>query len=191
MFTLDKTLTEDLTKPFEQYHKKELFESRAFSMERVRITRRVDGAPKTWEFAKTKGADADKWQVTPEGGQAADADAAKVDALLNALTALRLGTFAAPAARTGMDAPVLSAAISYDSGKFERGRVGAVGDRYYGNREGEQVTGELDKTAVDAVLQALDAALAPPAPPDHCGSGCAGQQAVRFPGASARSSCRW
>ena len=90
-------------------------------MERVRITRRVDGAPKTWEFAKTKGTDADKWQVTPEGGQAADADAAKVDALLNALTALRLGTFAAPTARTGLDAPVLSAAISYDGGKFERG----------------------------------------------------------------------
>ena len=165
VFTLDKTLTEDLTKPFEQYHKKELFESRAFSMERVKITRRVDGTPKTWEFVKTKGADADKWQVTPEGGQPTDADAAKVDALLNAIGGLRLGAFAAPTARTGMDAPVLSAAVSYDGGKFERVRVGTAGDRFYGNREGEQATGELDKTAVDGVLQALDAALAPPAPP--------------------------
>ena len=165
VFTLDKTLTDDLTKPFEQYHKKELFESRAFSMERVKITRRVDGTPKTWEFVKTKGADADKWQVTPEGGQPTDADTAKVDALLNAIGGLRLGAFAAPTARTGMDAPVLSAAVSYDGGKFERVRVGTAGDRFYGNREGEQATGELDKTAVDGVLQALDAALAPPAPP--------------------------
>jgi Domain of unknown function (DUF4340) len=164
VFTLDKTLAEDLTKPFEQYHKKELFESRAFSMERVKITRRVDGTPKTWEFVKTKGTDADKWQVTPEGGQATDADSAKVDALLNALAALRLGTFAAPAARTGMDAPVLAAAVSYDEGKFERVRVGTVADRFYANREGEQVTGALEQAAVDAVLKALDEALAPPAP---------------------------
>ena len=114
---------------------------------------------------KTKGADADKWQVTPEGGQPTDADAAKVDALLNAIGGLRLGAFAAPTARTGMDAPVLSAAVSYDGGKFERVRVGTAGDRFYGNREGEQATGELDKTAVDGALQALDAALAPPAPP--------------------------
>ena len=120
VFTLDKTLTEDLTKPFEQYHKKELFESRAFSMERVKITRRVDGAPKTWEFVKTKGADADKWQVTPEGGQATDADAAKVDALLNATRRAAAGSVCRPTARTGMDAPVLSAAVSYDGGKFER-----------------------------------------------------------------------
>ncbi len=127
MFTLDKTLTEDLTKPFEQYHKKELFESRAFSMERVRITRRADGAPKTWEFAKTKGADADKWQVTPEGGQAADADPAKVDALLNALAALRLGAFAAPAARTGLDAPVLSR-----GGQLRRRQVRARARRHRG-----------------------------------------------------------
>jgi hypothetical protein len=165
VFTLDKTLEEDLTKPFEQYHKKELFEARAFSMDRVRISRVVDGARRTWEFAKAKDGDADKWRVTPEGGQAADADPAKVDALLNALAALRLGAFAEPKARTGLDAPVLSAAVSYDGGKFERVRVGAVGERYYGNREGELVTGELDRSAVDTVLKALDEALAPPAPP--------------------------
>ena len=102
--------------------------------------------------------------MTPEGGQAADADPAKVDALLNALAALRLGAFAAPAARTGLDAPVLSAAVSYDEGKFERVRVGSAGNRYYGNREGEQVTGELEQSAVDTVFKALDEALAPPAP---------------------------
>jgi len=165
VFTLDKTLAEDLTKPFEQYHKKELFESRPFSMDVVRLSRVTDGARKTWEFTKSKADAGDKWQVKAEGGQPADADSAKVEALLNALTGLRLGAFAAPTARTGMDAPVLSAAVSYDGGKFERVRVGSVGDRLYGNREGETVTGELERSAVDAVTQALDAALAPPAPP--------------------------
>jgi hypothetical protein len=165
VFTLDTTLADDLTKPFEQYHKKELFEARTFSADRVRISRLVSGAVKTWEFAKTKDGDADKWQVTPEGGQAADAESAKVEALLNSVVALRLGAFAAPTARTGMNSPLLTTAISYDGGKFERVRVGTIGGRFYGNRDGEQVTGELERTAVEAVLQALDAAVAPPAAP--------------------------
>ena len=44
VFTLDTTLAEDLKKPFDQYHKKDLFESRPFGMDKVRVTRRTDGA---------------------------------------------------------------------------------------------------------------------------------------------------
>lgn len=164
VFTLDTTLAEDLTKPFDDYRKKELFDARPFSMERVRIARATDGPARTWTFEKVKDGDTEKWRVTPEGGQAADTDRVKVDDFLNKLTDLRVTTFVSSSTSTGLGAPILNVAVSYDGGKFERVRVGRAGQKHYGNREGEQVTGEVDQAVVDAALQALDAALAPPAP---------------------------
>ena len=165
VFTLDTTLAEDLKKPFDQYHKKDLFESRPFGMDKVRVTRRTDGAAQTWEFSKIKRDDADVWQVTPEGGAAVDVDRPKLDELLNKLTDLKMGALVDSTRQTGLSAPILNVGVSYDSGKFERVRIGRVGGQQYGNREGEQATGEVAGTTVDAALQALDAAIAPPAKP--------------------------
>jgi hypothetical protein len=165
VFTLDTTLADDLKKPFDQFHKKDLFESRPFGMDRVRVTRRTDGAARTWEFSKIKRDDADVWQVTPEGGQAVDADRPKLDDLLNKLTDLKMGALVDSTRKTGLDAPLLNIAVSYDSGKFERVRIGRAGSQHYGNREGEQAIGEVTAAAVEAALQALDAAIAPPPPP--------------------------
>lgn len=164
VFTLDTTLAEDLKKPFDQFHKKDLFESRPFGMEKVRVTRRTDGAAKTWEFSKIKRDDADVWQVTPEGGQAVDADRPKLDDLLNKLTDLKIGALVDATRKTGLDAPILNIAVSYDNGKFERVRIGRAGSQHYGNHEGEQATGEVMAATVDAALQALEAAIVPPVP---------------------------
>lgn len=164
VFTLDTTLADDLTKPFDDYRAKDLFASRPFSTDRLRITRATGGAPATWAFAKTTAEGGDTWKVTPDGGQAADVDRARMDDLLNKLSALRVTAFVDPARRAGLDRPVLNVGVSYDGGKFERVKVGRVGTQYFGNREGEQATGEVDTAAVDAALQALDAALVPPAP---------------------------
>jgi len=165
VFTLDTTLAEDLKKPFDQYHKKDLFESRPFSMEKVRITRNTDGGAKTWEFSKIKRDDADVWQLTPEGGQAADADRPKLDDLLNKLTDLKMDALVDSTRQTGLGSPILNVGVSYDNGKFERIRVGRVGAQHYGNREGEQATGEVPAATIEVALQALEAALAPPAKP--------------------------
>jgi hypothetical protein len=165
VFTLDTTLAEDLKKPFDQYHKKDLFESRPFSMEKVRITRNTDGGAKTWEFSKIKRDDADVWQLTPEGGQAADADRPKLDDLLNKLTDLKVDALVDSTRQTGLGSPILNVGVSYDNGKFERIRIGRAGSQHYGNREGEQATGEVPAATVEAALQALEAALAPPAKP--------------------------
>jgi hypothetical protein len=164
VFTLDTTLADDLTKSFDDYRKKDLFESRPFSTDRLRLTRATGGQPKTWSFAKTTVEGSDTWKVTPEGGEAADVDRAKMDDLLNKLSALRVTTFVDPGRRAGLDAPVLNVGVSYDGGKFERVKIGRVGTQHFGNREGEAATGEVDAAAVDAALQALDAALVPPAP---------------------------
>ncbi len=165
VFTLDTTLAEDLKKPFDQYHKKDLFESRPFSMDKVRVTRSNDGPAKTWEFSKIKRDNADVWQVAPEGGQAADADRPKVDDLLNKLTDLKVGALVDATRPTGLSSPILNVSVSYDNGKFERVRIGRAGAQHYGNREGEQATGEVTAATLEAALQALDGAIAPPAKP--------------------------
>lgn len=163
VFTLDTTLADDLAKPFDEYRKKDLFESRPFSTDRLRLTRATGGAPRTWAFAKTTTDGNETWQVTPDGGQAADVDRAKMDELLSKLSALRVTAFVDPSRRTGLDAPVLNVGISYDGGKFERVKIGRVGTQYFGNREGEEATGDVDAAAVDAVWTALDQALVPSA----------------------------
>jgi hypothetical protein len=111
-----------------------------------------------------KDGESEKWRVTPESGQAADVDRVKADELLNKLTALRITAFVTSAVSTGLNAPILNVGVSYDGGKFERVRLGRSGQKHYGNHEGEAATGEVDPSAVDAALQALDAALVPPAP---------------------------
>jgi hypothetical protein len=165
VFTLDTTLADDLKKPFDQYHKKDLFDSRPFGMDKVRVTRNTDGTAKTWEFSKIKRDNADVWQITPEGGQTADVDRPKLDDLLNKLTDLKMGALVDGTRQTGLASPILNIGVSYDSGKFERVKIGRAGGRHYGNREGEQATGEVTAASVEAALKALDEALAPPAKP--------------------------
>jgi hypothetical protein len=165
IFTLDTTLADDLKKPFDQYHKKDLFESRPFSMDKVRITRTTDGAGKTWEFSKIKRDNTDVWQLGADGGQPADADRPKLDDLLNKLTDLKMGALVEGAKPTGLNAPILTVGVSYDNGKFERVKIGRVGAQAYGNREGEQVVGEVAADSLKAALDALEAAIAPPAKP--------------------------
>ena len=133
-------------------------------MDKVRVTRSTDGPAKTWEFPRSRD-NADVWQVAPEGGQAADADRPKVDDLLNKLTDLKMGALVDATRPTGLPSPILNVSVSYDSGKFERVRIGRAGGQHYGNREGEQATGEVTAATLEAALQALDGAIAPPAKP--------------------------
>ncbi len=163
VFTLDQTLASDLTKPFDDYRKKDLFEFRAYNADRVRVTRVADGKSTTYEFEKARVDEKDQWRVSENGGEARDADNAKVEDLLSKLTALRATSFAARPRATGLDRPILTVGVSYDGGKFERVRVGASGETRYGQHEGESAIGELDASAVTAALEALDAAVAPPA----------------------------
>jgi hypothetical protein len=64
-----------------------------------------------------------------------------------------------------LNAPILTVGVSYDNGKFERVKIGRVGAQAHGNREGEQVVGEVAADSLKAALDALEAAIAPPAKP--------------------------
>lgn len=166
LFTLDTTLNDDLTKSFDEYRVKELFEARPYFIDQLRLSRTRRGTSHTWTFTKTGGASVDAtWTVAVDGGAATAVDKGKVDALLTALNGLRIAESVEPAKAAALAAPVLTASVSYDEGKFERIRIGQVAGTYVGRRDGEDVIGAVLTSLVEGVDTALDAALAPtPAP---------------------------
>jgi hypothetical protein len=167
VFTLDTTLRDDLKKNFSEYRKKDLFEFRSYSVDRLHIVGAAPGGPKIYDFEKTKGAkpnDPDVWKVTPQGGTAHNVEQAAIDDLLGKLSGLKADSFVDAKTKTGLDKPEIVVETSYDSGKFERVRIGKVGTDAFGAREGEPGAGKIATTAIADVLKAIDVAVAPPAP---------------------------
>ena len=177
VFTVDTTLQGDLTKAFDDYRKKELFELRSFYVTRLRAVLDAPGGPKTYELEKVKGekpTDNESWKVTRVGGASHTANAEAMDDLLAKLVALRAESFVDAKTKTGLDKPALVVSASFDEGKFERVRFGQVGDTAFGSREGEAVVAKVDKASMEAAMQAFDLVVMPPAPaatpaPDKAG----------------------
>ena len=177
VFTVDTTLQGDLTKAFDEYRKKELFELRSFYVTRLRAVLDVPGGPKTYDLEKVKGekpTDNESWKVTRVGGASHTANAEAMDDLLAKLVALRAESFVDAKTKTGLDKPALVVSASFDEGKFERVRFGQVGDTAFGSREGEAVVAKIDKASMEAAMQAFDLVVMPPAPaatpaPDKAG----------------------
>jgi hypothetical protein len=168
VFTLDTTLGDDLKKNFSEYRKKEFFEFRSFSVDRMHIVGAAPGGPKIYDFEKTKAAkpgDPDVWKVTPQGGTAHNVEQAAMDDLLTKLSGLKAESFVDAKTKTGLDKPEVVVETSYDAGKFERVRIGKVGIDAFGARDGEAGAGKIATTAMADMLKALDTAVVPPAPP--------------------------
>ena len=165
MFTVDSTLQTDLNKNFDDYRKKELFEFRPFYLAKMRAVLDAPGGPKTYEIEKVppaKPGEADTWKVTRVGGASHNADAAAMDDLLNKLVALKAESFVTAITQTGLDKPALVVSASFDDGKFERVRFGAVGDNAYALRDGEAGVAKVETMAMRAAMQAFDAVVIPP-----------------------------
>jgi hypothetical protein len=165
IFTVDTTLQGDLNKSFDDYRKKELFEFRPFSAARLRAVLDSPGGAKTYEFEKqppAKQGEAETWKVTRVGGASHTADIAAMDDLLNKLIAVKAASFVPASTRTGLDKPALVVSASYDDGKFERVRFGAVGDDAFGVRDGEGAVAKLESGSMRTAMQAFDAVVMPP-----------------------------
>jgi hypothetical protein len=161
IFTVDPTFLSDLKSSADDYRDKELFESRAFNADQVRVVRGTE----TLEFRKAAGSGenaAEKWQRTVDG-KPIDIDTAKMEDFLAKLTGLRAQSFVTASPSTGLAKPSLVVSSSYDNGKFERVRI-AKNVEVFGARDGEPGVAKLDTAAYDETIKALDAALAPPAP---------------------------
>lgn len=145
VFTVESTLADELKKPADDLRLKDLFDARAFNTTRLEISR----AGQTVAFEKDK----DAWkQVTPS---AKAADAAKVEALLTALTNTRATGFAdkAPA----LDTPEITATLKFDEGKQEKVTFARKGNEAFARREGDPGAAKIDSSAIDGIIKALDA----------------------------------
>jgi hypothetical protein len=167
IFTIDSTLQGDTKKPFDDYRRKEFFEFRPFSVDRLHAVLDAPGGPKVYDFEKAKASkpsDPDVWKVTRQGGESHEVKAASMDDLLNRLAELKAQSFADAKTKTGVEKPALVIGASYDDGKFERVRFGQVGETAFALRDGEAGAGKIEKTSLEGALLALDTAVMPPAP---------------------------
>jgi hypothetical protein len=148
VFTIDTAIADDLAKSADDLRQKDLFDARSFNTTRIEVVR--NGQTRAFERA------GDKWkQVAPA---AKDVDAAKMEALMTALTNARATGFADTSATTGLDKPELGVTIKFENGsKTEHVDFARHGSDAFAQRQGEQGAAKIDPASLDAILKALDA----------------------------------
>ena len=138
--TVEKALADDLKKPLDDYRRREAFEFRAFTANRVELTRA--GQTVAFERVKGEGENAqDTWKrVSPNPG---DVDKSEDRQLLAGLADIRATSFTTTTAKTGLDKPALTVYAKFDDDKKEeRVTFGKSGSDVYFARPGEPGRGE-------------------------------------------------
>ena len=151
--TAPADLFDEIEKGVAEYRRKDLFEFRAFNLDRLEITRGTSTL--TFERLRGKGKDgADAWQ---NAATKKVLDAAKVEAFLTRLSGTRAQSFADEKTKTGLDAPAVTVKATFDEGKkTEVVTIGRVGAEVFAGRPDEPGAAKLDATDFDETLKALD-----------------------------------
>lgn len=155
VFRIESSLLDDLKKEPSEYRQKDLFDARSFTTTRLEIVR--NGQTTAFEKTQVKdkdGKEQEKWrQAAPA---ARDVDAAKIEALISALTGARATGFVDTTAKTGLDKPELTVTFKYDQGKEERVTFARAGDSAYAARAGSPGTAKVDAAVIDGIVKALE-----------------------------------
>jgi len=157
VMTMDSTLADDLRKNADEYRRKDVFAFRAFTANRIDITR--NGQTVAFEKAKADGKDAaaqpEKWRrVSPSAG---DVDNEKVAALLTKLESMKALSFVESTAKTGLDSPAATVVAKFEDGKKEdRVVFGKSGDTVYAQRQGEPGAAKIDTAEFNDANTKLD-----------------------------------
>ena len=148
VFTIESGLADELKKSADEFRVKDLFDARAFNTTRIEVVRQGQ----TLAFEKDK----DAWkQVTPAARQA---DAAKVEALLTALTNTRATGFETRIDATGLATPELAVTVKFDEGKKEeKVTFSKKGTDAFARREGDGAAAKIDPPTLEAIIKAFDA----------------------------------
>jgi hypothetical protein len=158
IFTIESAIADELKKPADDFRIKDLFDARAFNTTRVEVAR--GGQSTAFEKSKVpaKGTEPakDVWkQVAPT---AKDVDAAKVEALLTALTNARATSFVDKGTATGLDAPEIGVTLKYEDGtKQEHVSFARKGSDTFARRDSDGGAAKIDASTFDAIVKALDA----------------------------------
>lgn len=154
VFTIESSLADDLKKDVGDYRQKDLFDARSFNTTRLDVTH--NNQTSTFEKTKVKdkdGKEEEKWKQTAP--TARDVDAAKVDALISAITVGRATGFVDSTANTGLDKPELTVAFKYDENKDERVSFARTKDVAYAARAGSPGAAKVDTSLIDSIVKAL------------------------------------
>jgi hypothetical protein len=148
VFTVEQTLTTDLSKAVGDYRRKDVFDFRSFNANRVELRR--DGATRVFEKTTTDGKDSWKDQA----GKVVDT--AMVETLLTNLTNLRAPAF--EGAHDSLKAPALTVVAQFDDRKkTETVTFGRAGTDVYAGRADEPGAAKLEANTFDEALKSLDA----------------------------------
>jgi len=149
IFTVEKSLTTDLDKALGDYRRKDVFDFRSFTANRVEVRRGTD----TFVFEKTKDKDGkDIWR----DAAGKNADSTKVEDMLTKLSNLRAQSFEA-AQHPSVKAPAVTVTVRFDDTKTETASFGRSGQDVYAQRADEPGSAKLEVTPYEDALKALDA----------------------------------
>ena len=151
--TVPADVMTDFEKTAADFRRKDVFEFRAFNLDTLELTR--NGTTTTFERLRGKGKDgADAWRNVTANKEL---DAAKFESFLTKLSGLRAQSFAAPADKTGLDAPAVTVKATFDDKKkTETVSIGRVGTDAFASRPDEPGAMKLDGPALDEMLKELE-----------------------------------
>jgi len=147
IFTVAPTLTTDLFKDATEYRRKDLFDARSFTMDKVTFLRGTE----TITLEKSKDKDG---KETWKNGSGKDVDSAKAEDLLAKLGALRADKFQTQP-DPALKSPALTVTTHFDN-KMETVAFAKAGTMAVASRADEPGSATLDAMAFDEVMKALD-----------------------------------
>lgn len=149
VFTVAPTLYMDLVRDVGDFRRKDLFDSRAFTINHIEFKRGAD----TVTLDKTKGSDGkDTWK----NGAGKNVDAMKVDDLLSKVTSLRADSFDATA-NAALKKPELTVTVKFDESKMEQVTFARAANDGFASRSDEPGSAKFMASTLDDVLKAIDA----------------------------------
>lgn len=147
VFTVAPVLKDDVIRSVADLRRKDLFDSRAFTTNRIEITRGAE----TKVFEKSKGKDdADVWR-----SGSTDVDAAKTEDLLTKLTGLRAERFE-DRRHPSLETPALVVTVTFDDKKQETVSFARSGSDVYAFRSDEPGSATVMASGLDDVMKAID-----------------------------------
>jgi hypothetical protein len=149
VFTVAPTLYSDVIRDLPDFRRKDLFDSRSFTTNRIELRR----GSETVAFEKSKSADGKEAWRTADGKEA---DTAKVEDLVTKVTGLRAESFesSSPAA---LKSPALTVVVRFDDKKMEQVAFARAGADVVASRSDEPGAAKLTAASFDEAIKALDA----------------------------------
>jgi len=148
VFTVEEALATDLGKDASEFRRKDLFDARSFSANRLEV-RRGDQA---LAFEKAESGGTTTWKNA--AGQ--NADTATVEDALTRLSGLQAQSFEA-AAHPALKNPVVVATVRFDEKKTETVTFGRSGNDVFASRADEPGAARVDTSVFEEAIKALDA----------------------------------